>query len=171
MAAGPRRSEELPKGETMKKDNTSEYVTISQFAQICGVSPQAVYKQINRKLSKYVNVLNNQKRIETRALWEVYGMNREKVVEMVKNITQPINNRLNQEENHADTRTIEKLFEELERKDKQIAELMNLLSQEQQLHALTQQKVALLEEKNAEPQEEPKKRGFWELFRKDKRAE
>lgn len=60
------------------------------------------------------------------------------------------------------------LLKQLEIKDKQIEALQKALDQEQQLHALSKQKILALEKKEEDPQSEPaqQKRHWWN-FRKE----
>lgn len=58
--------------------------------------------------------------------------------------------------------TIDTLIKQLEIKDKQIESLQKLLDQEQQLHAMAQQKLQLLEDKASE---EAQKKRWWFSFR------
>ena len=59
-----------------------------------------------------------------------------------------------------DSNVIDTFIEQLKEKDKQIAELHKLLDQAQQLQAMAENKIKLLEEKqkqDPDPQQEPKK--------------
>ena len=59
----------------------SDYLTIKEFAEKVGVSQQAIYKQVERKLKNYVKLIDNQKRIDIRALQEVYGIEIEQPIQ------------------------------------------------------------------------------------------
>ena len=59
----------------------TEYLTIKDFAERAGVSQQAIYKQVERKLNNYVKMVENQKMIDIRALQEVYGVEVEQPIQ------------------------------------------------------------------------------------------
>ena len=44
--------------------NKKEYLTISEFAEIKEITPQAVYKQLNNKWKEFVIVVDKQKYIK-----------------------------------------------------------------------------------------------------------
>ena len=146
----------------------TEYLSIKDFAERVGVSQQAIYKQVERKLNNYVKMVENQKMIDIRALQEVYGVEVEQPIQpKIEPVEQPIqpnfDSILSQNQ-----QMIDMLKEQLEAKDKQIENLQKLLDQEQQLNAMNHEKILLLESKLEEPTEpvEPQK-GFWaKLFKK-----
>ena len=43
----------------------TEYLSVKDFADRAGVSQQAIYKQLNNKLKKYVKVVENKKWTQT----------------------------------------------------------------------------------------------------------
>ena len=140
----------------------TEYLTIKDFAERAGVSQQAIYKQVERKLNNYVKMVENQKMIDIRALQEVYG------VEVEQPIQPNFDSILSQNQ-----QMIDMLKEQLEAKDKQIESLQKLLDQEQHLNAMNHEKILLLESKLEEPNEvDPKEsdeqqKGFWaKIFKK-----
>ena len=151
----------------------TEYLSIKDFAKRAGKSQQAIYKQVERKLNKYIKLVDNQKMIDIRALQEVYGIEVEQPIQpKVEQVEQPIqpnfDSILSQNQ-----QMIDMLKEQLEAKDKQIENLQKLLDQEQQLNAMNQQKILALESKLEEPNEtDPKEsdetpKGFWSrLFKK-----
>ena len=51
-----------------------EYMTVKEFAAAAGISEQAVYRQLNGKLSTFSTKLNGKKVIKIEALRE-YGLN------------------------------------------------------------------------------------------------
>ena len=147
----------------------TEYLSIKDFAQKAGVSQQAIYKQVERKLKGYIKLVDNQKMIDIRALQEVYGVEVEQPIQpKVEQVEQPIqpnfDSILSQNQ-----QMIDMLKEQLEAKDKQIESLQKLLDQEQHLNAMNHEKILLLESKleepkePVEPDEEPPK-GFWTRF-------
>lgn len=120
--------------------------TIKQLADEIGISKQALSKRIDNlgcrnQLSKNGNTWLIPESLEIK-LKEYSNANHQ----------QPTDNQL------FDT-LVDTLIKQLEEKDKQIESLQKALDQEQQLHALAQQKVLLLEQKD-----EQKK--HWWNFRK-----
>lgn len=66
-------------------------------------------------------------------------------------------------QNHINDAVFDALLKQLEEKDKQIDELHRLLGQEQQLNAINQKKIELLEQKEEATVEE--KRTWWDKVR------
>ena len=124
-----------------------EYLSISEFADKAGVSPQAIYKRLSTDLKEYLTVLNGRKVLNIEAL-QLFIDKEEK---------QPINNELQQ--------VVELLKEQLKAKDEQIQRLQNALELQQQLNAATLQTFKTLpgSEEPAEvaEQTQPKKRHWW----------
>ena len=142
----------------------NELLTIKQYAQIVGVSTQAVYKQLTTKLSKFVVVVDNKKFLDKAVLTEICQPTDNQVVNNV-------DNHCNQVDNPIFEKTISLLEKQLEEKDKQINTLLEqvktlqeLLNQAQQLQAMDK-KVYLLEKENK------KKKGFLWLFSKKETAD
>lgn len=162
----------------------SDYLTIKEFAEKVGVSQQAIYKQVERKLKNYVKLVANQKMIDIKALQEVYDIeveqpiqpNIEPVEQLIQSSSQQIIDRL----------LFDMLQEELRKKNEQIETLQQIikenefkyhealmksqqnLEREQQLHLLSKQKILELENKQEEEmiQEQEEIKGFWaRLFR------
>lgn len=156
----------------------TEYLSIKDFAKRAGVSQQAIYKQVERKLNNYVKMVENQKMIDIRALQEVYGVEVEQPIQpKIEPVEQPIQPILQatieslskelerkseelqaKDKQYADLKaTNDKLINQMEEKDKQhhdeIVNLQKLLDQEQQLNAMNQQKILALETKLEEPNE------------------
>ena len=123
-----------------------DYISIKEFAELAGVSQQAIYKQLNNKLKTYLKVVDNKKMLNKSAL-ELF-----KKQENSSTVEQQL---------------INMLQTELNQKNEQIATLQKLLDQEQQLHAMTRQELKLLEEKTQEPEviepepTEPEKKSWW----------
>ena len=129
-----------------------QFLSISEYANIKGISKQAVYQQLNKKLKDFVQVVDNQKFISIQALDE----------SELKRLEQPLEQEFNQVE-----QPIEQAFliSQLEEKDRQIDRLMKqienlqeLLNQSQRLQAADKQ--LLLEKKN--------KKGLLSLFSRKK---
>ena len=171
----------------------TEYLSIKDFAEKAGVSQQSLYKRLNKlnnQLNNYIKLVDNQKMIDIRALQEVYGVEVEQPIQpFIQPVEQPIQPLLQatieslskelerkseelqaKDKQYADLQTI--INEQLKAKDKQIENLQKLLDQEQQLNAMNQQKISLLESKleestePVEPDEEPPKGFFSRFFKK-----
>lgn len=138
------------------------YISVSQYAEIKGISKQAVYKQLNGKLKEFLIVVDNQKFIDLNALNEVER-------ERLNNIEQPVEQQFNN--------SFQLFFEkQIEEKDKQIESLLNQIDQLQdqntkltdllknsQLLLAVEKKVML--EETTENQKE-KKKGFLNIFKR-----
>lgn len=124
-----------------------EYISIKEFAELAGVSQQAIYKQLNNKLKSYLKVVDGKKTLDKSAL-ELF-----KKQENSSGVEQQL---------------INMLQTELNQKNEQIAQLQKLLDQEQQLHAMARQELKLLEEKKQESEvevpepPEPEKKSWWQ---------
>lgn len=97
-----------------------EYITVSEFAELAGVSVQAVYKRYSTEFK----VINGKKMLKKSALAE-FGLN--------QNLNQ-VESGLKADE--ALLRTVSMLEKELEVKNRQIESLTNLLDQQQKLQAI-----------------------------------
>ena len=128
-----------------------EYLTIKEFADIAGVSKQAVYQRLTGTLKPYVNIKDGVKYLNIRAL-ELYKGD-DAVKKLKKN---------NQEESNSvqvDS-MVELLKRELDEKNKQIDELHKLLEQSQVNLSQAQYRLQLIEDqRNEEPEE--KKESWW----------
>lgn len=126
-----------------------EYLSISEFAEAAGVSPQAIYKRLSTDLKEYATELNSRKVLKAEAL-QLFNIKEEK---------QPVNNELQQ--------VVDLLKEQLKAKDEQIQRLQSSLELQQQLNAATLQTFkALPGSEEAAPAEvaeqtQPKKRHWW----------
>ena len=125
-------------------------LTISQFAEFQGITPQAVYKQLNNKLKDCLIEVEGQKYIDIDKFEEIHH----------NQIKQPFNNKFNEVGNQSLIPLLEKQIEE---KDRQIETLQNLLNQSQQLQAIDRK---LLLESN-----QKKKGVFGLLFGRKKEVE
>ena len=162
----------------------SVYITIKEFAEKAGVSQQAIYKQVERKLKNYVKLVDNQKMIDIKALQEVYGI---EVEQPLQPNTQPVEQPIQSANQQIIDRLLfDMLQEELQKKNEQIETLQQIikenelkhheslmqsqqnLEREQQLHLLSKQRILELESKQTEEsmQEQKERKGFWSrLFR------
>lgn len=100
-----------------------ELLTIKEFAEITGRSSQAIYKQLNTRLKPFVQLVDNKKMIERRALSEVFNMDPENAVDQIS-----------QSDLNIQTNLEETLYEilkvELMAKNEQIAALQAELAEE-----------------------------------------
>ena len=128
-----------------------EYLTIKEFADIAGVSKQAVYQRLTGTLKPYVNIKDGVKYLNIRAL-ELYKGD-DAVKKLKKN---------NQEESNSvqvDS-MVELLKRELDQKNKQIDELHKLLEQSQVNLSQAHYRLQLIEDQRNEDPEE-KKESWW----------
>lgn len=58
-----------------------EYISIKEFAELAGISVQAVYKRLNNQLNPYVKLVENRKMLKKSALYEVYGIEVEQPIQ------------------------------------------------------------------------------------------
>lgn len=110
-----------------------ELLTVREFAKLARKTPQAIYQQLDKKLIKFVKVIDGQKMLEKSALKVVYGVDLIKVVKEIdqeskadfKEVDQE-SKEVDQEDLRAMIRFLEKQIEEKDRqldvKDRQIAE-------------------------------------------------
>ena len=144
-------------------------MTIKEFAAAVGISEQAVYKQLNGKLSTFSTRLNGKKAIKIEALRE-YGFNQiQPEIQLFKPDIQLFQPKFNQElsEKEAEinrlkeqiqqqkvddlSRQVEELKEQIREENHQIGSLHDLLresqaalSRQQQLAALQEQRIVQL---------------------------
>ena len=147
--------------------NKKEYLTISEFAEIKEITPQAVYKQLNNKWKEFVIVVDKQKYIKIEALSDSELKKVDKLLNNeFNNNSQEFNNSFQpffEKQIEEKDRQIERLFQQIEEKDRQIENLQNLLSQSQQLQAAD--KKLLLES------QQKKRKGLLSLFAKKETTE
>lgn len=157
-----------------------EYMSIKEFAERAGVSPQAIYKRLNQvgnQLNNYVKTVGNQRMLNMQALQDIYGIevvNQNQPVEQpVVNFSQPMQDqiRMLQDQLNIKDQQLREQAERDQKKDEQIRKLQaqlieqdlrhheqiqtmqELLSQEQKLHLLSVQRVQELEDQAAVQQE------------------
>lgn len=138
--------------------DNKELLSIKEVSEAAGVTQQAVYKQLNNKLKKYVVVVEGKKKLKREVLEEVYN----------KSVEQKFNNDNSTVEQPIQPEiklVLETLQQQLKEKDKQIESLQisldkaqSSLDQAQKLHLLDKQKILELEQKDEENQE--KKESF-----------
>ena len=117
-----------------------QYISIKDFATAAGISQQSVYQSLNKRLKPYFKVINGRKMLDIKALGDIYG------IPYIEKDEQGIK----QDYKGNDKEFINLLMEQIKVKDKHIADLHDLLNHEQQLLMMAQNKIALLEQKQAE---------------------
>lgn len=117
-----------------------EWITVKEFSERAGISVQAVYKQLNKKLKPYLTVMNGTKMLNIKALEEVYR----------KTEDEPIKPKV-------DERLLNQLLNQLEEKDRQINELHRLLANTQMQLTESLHTVQMLEDKQKTEQQEEQK--------------
>lgn len=119
--------------------------TIKQLAEDYKISKQAINYHI-KKLSKDCVKFDS----------KGYKLINEKGQEL---LAQRLSKEVSKKISNFDSKAFDTLVEQLRVKDEQIRELQTLLNQEQQLNAINQKKIELLEDKD-------KKKGFFDFFKK-----
>lgn len=158
----------------MKKNAAGiEYITVSEYAKIKGVSVQSVYKQLNNRLKPFLIMVENKKCLKSTVLEELKNDNSTKVEQPFNNFSTEV---LNQSLIETLQKNIEILQNQLEVKDEQIKQLNERL--EQALQTVSQSHYiaasAITEGNAADNEETPqtviteeKKKGIFErLFKR-----
>ena len=144
-----------------------QYLSISEFAEIKGITPQAVYKQLNNKLKDFLIEVESKKYIKIEALSESELKKVDKLFDNdFNNNSQEFNNHFQpffEKQIEEKDKQIESLFEMIAEKDKQIANLQNLLNQSQQLQAMEKQLLLDSQKK--------KRKGILKLFGRKETAD
>ena len=145
--------------------NNNEYLSVSQYAEIKGVSKQAVYKQLNNKLKPFLIVVDGKKYIDKAVLTEGDNPqlnNQQPTVE--QQVEQPATNQiqllLEKQLAEKDT-TIQSLLRQIENLQEQNSKLTDLLHNSQVLLAV--EKKLYLEQETETSKE---KKGFFGIFKK-----
>lgn len=138
----------------MKNEN---YITVSEYAALKGISKQAVYKQLNNKLQPFLIVVDGRKYIDRAALTEVENQKLNEVEQPLNNQSQPF---LESQIAEKD-KVIESLLRQIENLQEQNSKLTDLLRNEQVL--LAAEKKLYLEQETATTKE---KKGIFGIFRK-----
>ena len=134
---------------TLNKD----YITISQYAEIKGISKQAVYKKLNNQLKDSLILIDNKKCLKIEVLDEVERQELNQVEQPLNQVEQPLNNQfkpLFEKELEEKNNTIKSLLKQIETLQEQNSRLTELLGNSQYLLA-AEQKIAL--EPTQPPQE------------------
>lgn len=132
---------------------SNDLLTVKQFAEATGLTQQAIYKQLNKRLNNYVVIVDGQKMLKRSALKDFSN----------STVEQQDNNSFNTllEQNQ---QIIDMLKKELEEKNKQIAELQKIVDQQQKLTGIAQAKILELEEKSQDPEQEQEQPKKWFQF-------
>lgn len=162
-----------------------EFYTVSEFAEIVGISRQAVYKKLNNQFKPFVNVIKGKKYLSHKAL-ELFPHQKNdnqlstklstcqpNCQPTVNQVEQPILNFL-QEQITAKDKTILDLLDQLKQAQEQNNKLAELLKSEQDLNKANQILIAQAHEnQKLLNQDEPKhkKKGFFSIFSKRENKE
>lgn len=112
-----------------------EYLTVKEFAKEVDISVQAVYQRLNKDLKKYFKEIDGKKMINVMAI-EIFSFKDD-----VKEVEQDFNNSLTS----ALKDSLKMMEKQLEEKDKQIAKLMEMNTNNQILLKHSQDRVLELE--------------------------
>ena len=127
----------------------SEYLTVSEFSKKVGISRQAVYKQVDKSLQKYVKRVDKKILINDEAIqyfqWK-------KDVNQVDMDCKQIDNQVDSKNELIEIlkKELEEKNRQLEEKDNQIRMFQKLLDQEQQLRLINNTETKLIEESSEE---------------------
>ena len=154
-------------------DNKKEYITIAEYANIKGVSKQAVYKQLNNKLKEFEKVVDGKKCLDIGVLTEVEQQKVNQVEQPLNNSFQPLLEKQIEEKD----KTIQSLLRQVENLQEQNSRLTELLHNSQYLLAAEQRKALEAEKQppqdiEEQPQEtKTEKKGFFaRLMHKSKKT-
>jgi len=148
----------------------NKYITVSQYAEIKGISKQAVYKQLKNKLKPFLIMVESQKCINIEALNEV---EKQKLNQVEQPIEQQFNNQIQpffQTQLEEKDKIIQSLLRQVESLQEQNGKLTDIINNNQYLMA-GQQKIYIEQGKQTEEEKEeitPKKGFFSFLKRKSK---
>lgn len=161
-----------------------EFYTVSEFAEIVGISRQAVYKSLNNGLKEFVNEVDGKKMLNKRALSRYNSKKNHKKVEqhstqhststqiLIETLSQTIQTLTAQ----LDAREvyIVDILDQLKQAQEQNSKLAELLKSEQDLNKANQILIAQAHEnQKLLNQDEPKhkKKGFFSIFSKRENKE
>lgn len=149
----------------MSNDN---YITVAEYAAAKHITKQAVYKQLNKRLKKFLVVVDGQKFIDKAALGDSAESD---LNEVEQPFEQPLNNQIQpflQAQIEEKDKTIESLLRQIESLTQQNERLTDLLHNSQVLLAAEkqQQMITAQAESKDQTEETQEKRGIFSLFRK-----
>ena len=136
-----------------------EYLNVAEYAEIKGISKQAVYKQLNNKLNNYVETVEGKKCLKISILEENIQPSSTKVEQPIQPVSteveQPIQPFWEAQIKEKD-KTIDSLLRQIEALQEQNTRLTELLHNSQVLLAV--EKQALIQEHASTHTEEPEHR-------------
>ena len=137
--------------ESKQQDNKQEYISISEFARLTGKSRTTVYKYMDSCLSSYVQQDEQGKKVISRAAVKAFESIEAGKVVQDERADGRTEKRSDGQINEQVEQVIEALKEQLrvkdqqiEEKDRQIGSLHDLLSRQQQLAAIQEQRIIQL---------------------------
>ena len=137
--------------ESKQQDDKQEYMTISEFARLTGKSRTTVYKYLDSFLSTYVQQDAQGRKVISRAAVRVFESIEAGKVVQDERIDERTEKRSDEQINGQVGQVIEALKEQLRvkdeqlrAKDEQIQSLHEILSRQQQLAALQEQRIVQL---------------------------
>ena len=135
----------------------NNYITVSEFATKAGISKQRVYQLLNKSLKEFVQEVDGKKVIDIKGL-ELFENN-----ENHSRVEQAFEQDLNKSLIDTLQTTIAVLQKQLEEKDRQIAELTEIVkTQSQSINAANHADLAdKLKIESSEQKEEREKQSFW----------
>ena len=135
----------------------NNYITVSEFATKAGISKQRVYQLLNKSLKEFVQEVDGKKVIDIKGL-ELFENN-----ENHSRVEQTFKQYLNKSLIDTLQTTIAVLQKQLEEKDRQIAELTEIVkTQSQSINAANHADLAdKLKIESSEQKEEREKQSFW----------
>ena len=142
----------------------NNYITVSEFANKAGISKQRVYQLLNKSLKEFVQEVDGKKVIDIKGL-ELFENN-----ENHSRVEQTFKQYLKKSLIDTLKTTIVVLQKKLEEKDRQIAELTEIVkTQSQSINAANHADLAdKLKIESSEQKEEREKQSFWKrLFNKE----
>lgn len=152
-----------------------EYITVSEYAEIKGISQQAVYKQLKNKLKPFLIMVENKKCLKIEVLNQVEKQNLNQVKQPKE---QPFNNQIQpvlMAELEEKNKIIESLLRQVESLTEQNGKLTELLHNSQYLLAAEQKHSLSIEQETTahapvETEEETKpKKGLFSLFKRTRK--
>lgn len=142
-----------------------EYISVSEYAKIKGVSKQAVYKQLNNKLKPFVEMVDGKKCLKIKVLEEVEQPKVNQVEQPFNQVEQPLNNQVESlfaKQIEEKDKTIQSLLRQVENLQEQNGRLTELLHNSQYLLAAEQKKfIEPPQPQETESTETETKKGFF----------
>lgn len=131
-------------------DMTDEWISVKEFSERAGISVQAVYKQLNKKLKPYLIVMDGKKMLNIKALEDVYEKTEQQK-------TQPVKQEMNEKLLNQLIAQLEEKDRQINEKDRQISELHRLLASKDMQLTESLHTVQMLEDKQNTEQQEGQK--------------